>query len=825
MVEHYKPFGVKEHRHTCHIVYNNYKMIASQMNLLVPENETDRLSALKEYRLLDSLPEEQFDRLTKLASIICQTPIALISFVDNDRQWFKSKIGLQMNQTARDISFCQYTILGDDFFEVEDALADTRFSKSALVLGNPNIRFYAAYPLKDPQGYNLGSLCVIDQTPKKLSEYQKEALKTLSEDIMLQIVANKKNDERRKLEKLFMMSVDLICIAGLDGYFKKINPSFTKTLGWSEEELLSRPFIEFVHPEDVSKTQQEIQNLANGISTVDFFTRFKTKDGNSCVLQWAANSDTVNGELFAIARDITEQNEVKESLKKAKEDADKARLMQEQFLANMSHEIRTPMNAIIGFTSFLKDTNLNHKQQEFVSNINIASENLLSIINDILDVSKIESGMLQIENTVLNLHSTLQSVYSLMLGRASEKKLELSLHINKDVPEFVISDPTRLSQILINLVSNAIKFTSDGFVNMRVEIDKMNSVSCIVRFIIQDSGIGIAKENSEIIFERFKQESADTTRKYGGTGLGLSIVKNITHLMGGEISINSTVGKGSEFIVCLPFTNCDESQQIEFKRNVEKGRSSTDIAPVNLNILLVEDNRMNQQYCKTLLKQFGYSCSLANNGVEAIKLLEENHYDLILMDIQMPLMDGYETTRQIRNKFKSDVYIIALTANAMSEEKNKCFAVGMNSYLSKPFKSEDLYLKIMEMFVVKKNEKSIEGESEQSAFKSLIDLEFIKSQVHGDSEAADELIEIFLNDVPAELLKLKEAIEVLNYDMINELSHKMVSNFSIIGINDAIEILRRLEHYSLRKENSEMYSELVNKLISIFNKLTNEINS
>lgn len=213
------------------------------MKIPIPVNENERLKALYEYNLLDTLPEENFDRLTKLASIICEVPIALISIIDKDRQWFKSNVGLGANQTPRNISFCQYSIMGTELFEVEDALKDSRFKENPLVLEDPNIRFYAGYPIIDLNGFALGTLCVIDKTPKTLSENQRLALKTLAEDIMIQIAGNKKNEERRKLERLFYMSQDMICIAGVDGYFKKINTSFTKILGWTESELLEKQFL------------------------------------------------------------------------------------------------------------------------------------------------------------------------------------------------------------------------------------------------------------------------------------------------------------------------------------------------------------------------------------------------------------------------------------------------------------------------------------------------------------------------------------------------------------------------------------------------------
>lgn len=284
-------------------------------NILVPENEAQRLKALKDYNILDTINEEEFDRLTRLASLICGTPIALVSLIDESRQWFKSNIGLEESkETPRDISFCQYTIMGDDVFEITDATKDSRLADNPLVTSDPEIRFYAGYPLKDPNGMNLGSLCVIDRVPKKLNDTQLQALEVLSKEVVAQIVSRKQQQEKLKLEKLFNYSLDFICIASTDGYFKKVNPSFLNVLGYSEKEILTIPFLDLVHDEDKEITRSEIEKLAQGFKTVNYKCRFRKKDGKYIVLNWIANPDLETGELYSVARDITEQIKQNETL-------------------------------------------------------------------------------------------------------------------------------------------------------------------------------------------------------------------------------------------------------------------------------------------------------------------------------------------------------------------------------------------------------------------------------------------------------------------------------------------------------------------------------
>ncbi len=378
--------------------------------------------------------------------------------------------------------------------------------------------------------------------------------------------------------------------------------------------------------------------------------------------------------------------------------AEEAKKFEQQFLANMSHEIRTPMNAVIGMTHLVLKSNLEEQQRKYLDAIRISSENLLGIINDILDVSKIEAGKIEFENVPFFISEVFSNVNSVLGYKAEEKKIRLIFSADEKVPQALTGDPTRLNQVLINIVGNAIKFTEKGSVEVRCSRIAENEKQVEIKFDIIDSGIGIAAEKINSIFESFTQASADTTRIYGGTGLGLSISKQLVEMQGGKITAASVPGEGTTFTFILPFGIAGSVNVVE-----PKSIAVTDLNQLkNAKILLVEDNAFNQVVAVDTLKEYlgEIHIEIASNGKVAIQKLEDGIFDIVLMDVQMPVMDGYEATKYIRANFpelKKNIPILAMTASATKEELEKCRASGMNDHVIKPFVPEHLLKKMAEL--------------------------------------------------------------------------------------------------------------------------------
>jgi signal transduction histidine kinase/ActR/RegA family two-component response regulator len=387
-----------------------------------------------------------------------------------------------------------------------------------------------------------------------------------------------------------------------------------------------------------------------------------------------------------------------QQLQTANEKLRESEQLKDQFLTNMSHEIRTPMNAIIGFADLLTKTKLDKKQEQFINAIRDSGQNLLGIINDILDFSKIQAGMLELENIPFSVPSLADSVHTLLESKASAKDVAFIINCESNIPEIVSGDPTRLTQIIVNLAGNAIKFTEKGFVKLNVLLKETTQNYCLIEFRIEDSGIGIAPESLHTVFERFTQANADTTRKYGGTGLGLSIVKKLVEVQGGKIEVASVLGKGSIFTVTIPFqkASTDQLSSRTIQPSIDDNKKMDGVQ-----VLLAEDNKMNQLLAVEVLSKFGILTDVAENGRLAIDKCMQQDYDVILMDMQMAEMDGYQATLYIREQLKKDVPIIAMTAHAMAGEREKCLSLGMNDYISKPFHTAELYEKIKKVLPAK----------------------------------------------------------------------------------------------------------------------------
>jgi len=434
---------------------------------------------------------------------------------------------------------------------------------------------------------------------------------------------------------------------------------------------------------EIIKKEEELVTLANGHKE---WIKWEMHP-------WYEKMNEVGG-LIMFTEIITGQKEASEALKKAKEQAEQAALAKSHFLSTMSHEIRTPMNAVIGFTHLLM-RNAREDQKEFLRILKFSGENLLVLINDILDFSKIEAGKIELETVDFNVKEMVGTIKSALQHKAKSKGLQLKLLVDEDLPDFVMGDPVRLGQIITNLATNAVKFTDAGSVIISAMLTKQTKDNLTIHFEVKDTGIGIPEEMQENIFESFTQASSDTTRKFGGTGLGLTITKRLLELMHSKIELKSKVGEGSTFYFDLVFkTSAKKLVAPEENLVTEDGKKSIK----DINILIVDDSRVNILLAQELLKQWQGTCDTAINGVDALNKIKEKDYDVVLMDLQMPEMDGYQATMEVR-KLPDEKYrtlpIIALTASAMLEIKDKAFTCGMNDYISKPFNPDELYRKIV----------------------------------------------------------------------------------------------------------------------------------
>ncbi|GAB3203927.1 signal transduction histidine kinase/CHASE3 domain sensor protein/DNA-binding response OmpR family regulator [Pontibacter aydingkolensis] len=496
--------------------------------------------------------------------------------------------------------------------------------------------------------------------------------------------------------------------------------------------------------------------------------------------------------VYAIAAfdDITNRKKEEFELKQAKKAAEESSLAKERFLANMSHEIRTPMNAILGFTNLLHRSPLDAEQQQFVEAIRSSGENLLTIINDILDVSKIQAGMMQLEEIPFGLKPLFESLQVLLQNSAHDKSLKLTINCQEQVPWLLIGDPVRLTQIMYNLIQNAIKFTSKGGVSVDARVKEQDLGQSWIEITVSDTGIGISQDKLDSIFERFSQATTTTTREFGGTGLGLTIVKSLIELQGGKISIDSVLGKGSIFTVLLPYKNASENDLILYS---EQSHLEAGTVQLKLHVLVAEDNLLNQKLAYRVLSDMGFTVEIASNGSEAVELLKSGkHFDVILMDIQMPVMDGYEATSIIREQLTIDIPIMAMTAHAMSGEKEKCIAFGMNDYLSKPFKANELQSKIYMLL-------GADAASSETEFSPVVpaptiyDLSYLINMSGGNTDFVKEMVNLFLTHTPIELDKLKQAVEGEQLAQVVETAHKLKSSVAMMGIKSMAEGLSQLE--------------------------------
>ncbi len=510
---------------------------------------------------------------------------------------------------------------------------------------------------------------------------------------------NQISAERDRYRSLIQTAPDMIfSLAVEDGSIISLNPAFERLTGWSTEAWINKPFTSLSHPDDVPRAIANIHQVILGDAIPPFELRILTKSGENRSAEFIVtphrDEKRVVRFILGIARDITDRKRAEQDLRAAKEAAEAASHTKSEFLANMSHEIRTPMNGFIGMTGLLLETPLNAHQRDYVETIRSSGETLLTLINDILDFSKIESGKLELENHPFDLANCISGSLDLVAAKAGEKGLRLHSEIEDGCPGILVGDVTRVRQILVNLLNNAVKFTAEGEVSVHARARPKTSAFHELRVSVRDTGVGIPAKRVARIFESFSQADASTTRKFGGTGLGLTISKHLAELMGGRIWVESEVDQGSVFHFTIQTRVPLGDEKLAFEERTHR-RSQVDrelARRLPLRILIADDNVINQKVAHLLLENMGYRADLAANGLEVLEAVARQRYDVVLMDVQMPELDGLETTRRIHDDLEQDRWpkIIAVTAGAMRGDREKCLAAGMDDYVSKPVQADEL---------------------------------------------------------------------------------------------------------------------------------------
>ncbi len=518
--------------------------------------------------------------------------------------------------------------------------------------------------------------------------------------------ALRQSEER--FRELVEGSDDLVVRMDGQARFTYLSPAAERIYGLPPEQCLGRSWFSFTHAQDRSASERAFRQwISQHRASASHQNRQVSHGGQVRHMLWTINLHYHDeGEVQSvncIGRDITHLKEFEEELEAARLAAEASSRAKSEFMANMSHELRTPMNAIIGMTDLALMSELDPVQRDYLETARKAADSLLELLNQILDFSKIEAGQIELESTEFGLRPLLEAVIKAMEGRAHKKGLELGHRVAPEVADLFLGDPLRLRQVLFNLLDNAVKFTEQGKVELRVNLQEATTSHQVLRFAVSDTGIGIPPEKQEIIFESFTQADGSTTRRYGGTGLGTTISRSLVELMGGQIWVESVPGQGSTFFFTVELALLDSREEAAGEGEPEQAsppaRPLPQPAAQPLRVLLAEDNPENRKLVVSLLEQMGHRVTPVENGREAVAAVEREDFDLLLMDVEMPLMDGLEAARAIRRREGTDRYlpIIALTAHAFPQDRQRCLAAGMDAYLSKPIAWEELQRLIQEL--------------------------------------------------------------------------------------------------------------------------------
>ena len=643
--------------------------------------------------------------------------------------------------------------------------------------------------LRDAQDAIIGYLLIgTDNTARKLVEAEQKKLD------------QRLRDQQFYTRSLIESNIDALMTTDPSGIITDVNKQMEALTGCTRDELIGAPFKSYFT--DPERAEAGIKLVLSEKKVTDYELTACARDGKQTVVSYNATTfydrgRTLQG-VFAAARDVTERKRFEAELQQAKAVAESASQSKSDFLASMSHEIRTPMNAIIGIADLLAKTALSPEQNKYVQIFRRAGDNLLHLINDILDLSKVEASQLELERTGFSLHDLLEKVTEMVAVRAHDKGLSLVCEIAPNMPTDLIGDPTRLRQVLLNLLGNAIKFTEFGEVALRVTPDGDSSVMGTLRFTISDTGVGIPSEKLDAVFERFTQADSSTTRRFGGSGLGLTISKRLVELMGGRIWVASVVGKGSVFSFAVPLEIWAGATR---RAAMPVGTGPAPPLPA-LHILLVEDSPDNRTITVAYLQDTPYRVDIAENGAIACEKFAAGDYDMVLMDRQMPVMDGLTATRAIRKweqaNHRLPTPIIALTAAALKGDREKCIAAGCTAFLTKPIKQEVLLQTIIEHSIVAPPSSTMENRQKE------------KILVHANPRFAD-LIPGFLQNRRQDIIEVLDALERGDFEAVENLAHGMKGAGGSYGFQAITDIGAALEQ-AAKTADTDMSRKWVGEL-------------
>ena len=642
---------------------------------------------------------------------------------------------------------------------------------------------------------------------------------------------------------LIEASLDPLVTINAEGKITDMNEALVNITGLTREELTDTDFLDyFTEPQKAREVYQEV--FAKGsVADSPLTLRHKNEKLTDVLFNGSVYKDKDGnvGGVVIVARDVTEQKRISTELTEAMAFAEMATLIAEdaklsaenatqiaenalkskqQFLSNMSHEIRTPMNGIIGFTKVLLKTDLSIKQKEYLRAIKLSGDALIVLINDILDLAKVDSGKMIFEKIPFKMVSSLSTILHLFELKTQEKNLKLVQEYDHRIPDVLVGDPMRLHQIIINLVSNSVKFTNKGKITVSVKLIDEDEKRVKIRFEVSDTGIGILEDKIGKIFENFQQASSGTSRLYGGTGLGLAIVKQLVEAQDGSIDVSSNINEGSTFGFVLTFLKTKANAEIESEL------MKLDSEITDINVLVVEDIPLNQLLMRTLLDDFGFECDIAGNGKIAIEKMKTNSYDVILMDLQMPEMNGFEATDFIRNKMNSDIPIIALTADVTTVDLAKCKSVGMNDFIATPVDDLLLYSKIVGL--VKRSPiapiKYAEDPVEENLKIKCTHLDYLIARTKANPILMMEMISLYLEQTPPLVLAMKKGLKNKDWDILYAAVHKMIPSFSIMGISvDFENIAKKVQEFASTQKQSKGIDEMVVKLENVCEQACEEL--